>query len=55
MDYDHAGNTGTLRWKANPAGRAPAGYRVYGSDEKGLTIANQRHQGVMGVSKEGTA
>jgi hypothetical protein len=43
---------GTLRWKANPVGRAPTKYRVYGSDEKGFTIADQRHQGVVGVTKE---
>jgi hypothetical protein len=43
---------GTLRWKANPVGRAPVKYRVYGSDEKGFTIADQRYQGVVGVTKK---
>ncbi len=52
VDYDQATGMGTLRWKANPAGRAPIKYRVYGSDEKGFTIADQRHQGVVGVTKE---
>ncbi|MGB2862264.1 MAG: Ig domain-containing protein [Sedimentisphaerales bacterium] len=52
VDYDQAKGMGTLRWKANPVGRAPIKYRVYGSDEKGFTIADQRHQGVVGVTKE---
>ncbi len=52
VEYDQAKGLGTLRWKANPAGRAPVKYRVYGSDEKGFTIADQRHQGVVGVTKE---
>jgi hypothetical protein len=52
VDYDQVRGTGTLRWKANPVGRAPIKYRVYGSDEKGFTIADQRHQGVVGVTKE---
>jgi len=43
---------GILRWKANPVGRAPVKYRVYGSDEKGFTVAEQSHQGVVGVTKE---
>jgi len=33
-------------------GRTPVKYRVYGSDEKGFTIADDRYQGVGGVSKE---
>jgi hypothetical protein len=52
VDYDQAGNLGTLRWKANPIGRAPVKYRIYGSDEKGFTIADQRYQSVVGVTKE---
>jgi hypothetical protein len=51
VDYDHTRGVGTLRWKANPVGRVPVKYRVYGSDEKGFTIADQRHQGVVGVTK----
>ena len=43
--------TGTLRWTANPAGRRPVKYRVYGSDEKGFTIADQPYQGTVGVTK----
>ena len=52
VDYDQARSIGILRWKANPVGRAPIKYRVYGSDEKGFTIADQRHQGVVGATKE---
>ncbi len=37
LDYDQAKAAGTLRWKANPLGRPPVKYRVYGSDEKGFT------------------
>jgi hypothetical protein len=52
VDYDQARDIGTLRWKANPVGRAPIKYRVYGSDEKGFTIADQRHQSIVGVTKQ---
>jgi hypothetical protein len=51
LDYDEAAGTGILRWKANPAGCAPVKYRVYGSDEKGFTIADQRFQSTVGVTK----
>ena len=51
LDYDQAKGVGTLRWKANPAGKRPAKYRVYGSDEKGFTIGDQRYQSTVGVSK----
>jgi hypothetical protein len=52
LDYDQANNTGILRWKTNPLGRRPVKYWVYGSDEKGFTIADQRHQSVVGVTKK---
>ncbi len=52
VEYDEARCTATLRWEANPLGRPPVKYRVYGSDEKGFTIADQRHQSVVGVTKE---
>jgi hypothetical protein len=52
IDYNQATNIVTLHWKANPVGRVPARYRIYGSDEKGFTIADERHQGVVGVTKE---
>jgi hypothetical protein len=52
VDYDQTKDVGTLRWKANSVGRAPVKYRVYGSDEKGFTVADQKHQCVVGVTKE---
>jgi hypothetical protein len=55
VDYDQAKGVGTLRWKANPVGRAPVKYRIYGSDEKGFTIADQKYQNVVGVTKEAMA
>ncbi|MBL7223818.1 MAG: hypothetical protein ISS72_08195 [Candidatus Brocadiae bacterium] len=51
-DYDEAKGVGTLKWKANPVGKRPAKYRVYGSDEKGFTIGDQRYQSTVGVSKK---
>jgi hypothetical protein len=55
VDYDQAKGLGTLKWKANAAGKKPAKYRVYGSDEKGFTISDQRFQGSVGVTKEDMA
>jgi len=52
VEYDQAKRVGTLKWRANPAGKRPAKYRVYGSDEKGFTISDQRFQSTVGVSKE---
>ena len=49
--YDEPKAVGTLRWKHNPIGRRPVKYRVYGSDEKGFTIADQPFQGTVGVTK----
>jgi hypothetical protein len=49
---DQHRGTGTLRWKPNQAGRKPAKYRVYGSDEKGFTISDEPSKAVVGVSKE---
>jgi hypothetical protein len=51
LDYDPAKGTGILRWKANPTGRAPAKYRVYGSDEKGFTVADKPYQSTVGITK----
>jgi hypothetical protein len=42
---------GTLKWKANPAGKKPAKYRVYGSEEKGFTIGDKNFQSALGVTK----
>ncbi len=52
LDYDHDQGVGTLRWKPNPEGCPPVKYRVYGSDEKGFTIADKRYQSVVGVTTE---
>ncbi|MCX5685091.1 MAG: hypothetical protein NT049_15610, partial [Planctomycetota bacterium] len=51
LDYDQAKGAGILRWKANPVGRRPVKYRVYGSDEKGFTVADQKFQSTVGVTK----
>jgi hypothetical protein len=47
MDRDR----GTLRWKPNPAGRKPAKYRVYGSDEKGFTVSDEPFKVTVAASK----
>jgi hypothetical protein len=51
LDYDPAKGTGILRWKANSIGRPPVRYRIYGSDEKGFTIADNPYQGTVGITK----
>src|SRR6185295_18588245 len=51
LDYDPTQGTGLLRWTANPIGRRPAKYRIYGSDEKGFTIADQTYQSTLGSTK----
>jgi hypothetical protein len=51
LDYDPAKGTGILRWTANPTGRPPVKYRVYGSDEKGFTIADKPYQSTVGTTK----
>ncbi|MFH1267916.1 MAG: putative Ig domain-containing protein, partial [Planctomycetota bacterium] len=33
----------TLHWRANPQGEPPAGYKVYGSDERGFTASDVEH------------
>src|SRR5262249_23176303 len=43
---------GTLRWKPNPVGRQPAGYRIYGSDEKGFLVSDKPYKAVVGASQE---
>jgi hypothetical protein len=52
LTVDPERGVGTLRWKPNPAGRQPARYRLYGSDEKGFAVSDQPYQAVVGVSKE---
>ena len=51
LTVDRERGTGVLRWKPNPAGRKPAKYRIYGSDEKGFTISDEPFKAVVGVSK----
>lgn len=51
VEYDPAGDRGILRWTRNPVGRSPVKYRVYGSDEKGFTIADHPFQGTVGITK----
>jgi hypothetical protein len=52
IDYDAATSSGILKWSANPIGRRPVRYRVYGSDEKGFTISDSPYQGTVGITKE---
>ena len=50
VDWDAAKGVGTLTWRANPVGRKPAKYRVYGSDEKGFTVMDKPRQLSLGIS-----
>jgi len=50
FDPDKTG--GTLRWKPNAAGRKPAKYRVYGSDEKGFSVSDEPFKAAVGASKD---
>lgn len=52
LDYDPARGLGTLRWKPNPAGRKPAQYRVYGSDEKGFSVSDEPYPVRIGLCKD---
>jgi hypothetical protein len=52
LTFDPERNVGILRWKPSPAGRKPAKYRIYGSDEKGFSISDEPHKVVVGASKE---
>ncbi len=52
LDYDAARSVGILRWQANPAGRRAVKYRIYGSDEKGFTVADTPQPGMVGVTKD---
>lgn len=47
-----SGDRMILRWKANPAGRQPVKYRVYGSDEKGFSVSDVPYAANVGRSKE---
>jgi hypothetical protein len=50
VDWDEARGVGILKWQANPVGRKPAKYRVYGSDEKGFTVMDKPRQLDLGTS-----
>jgi hypothetical protein len=41
LDFDAERGIGSLRWRPNPVGRAPARYRVYGSSEKGFSVSDE--------------
>ena len=50
VDCNDAGGSAVLRWSANLVGRRPVKYRVYGSDEKGFTVADVPYQGTVGIT-----
>ncbi len=45
---DQATNTVVLSWDANPKGRPPVVFKIYGSDEKGFTASDTEYFVVMG-------
>jgi hypothetical protein len=45
---DEDAGTVVLKWDANPRGRPPAMFRIYGSNEKGFTISDTGYMVVMG-------
>jgi hypothetical protein len=52
MKHNAETGTGTLTWSANPAGRSPVKYRVYGSDEQGFTVQDAPYNVKIGETKE---
>jgi hypothetical protein len=52
IKYNPDAGIGTLTWSANPVGRPPAKYRVYGSDEKGFTVHDASYEVKLGDTKE---
>jgi hypothetical protein len=52
LKHDARTGIGTLTWSANPAGRKPAKYRVYGTDEKGFTVHDASYEVKLGDTKE---
>ncbi len=52
IKYNADTGIGTLTWSANPVGRPPAKYRVYGSDEKGFTVHDAPYEVKLGDTKE---
>jgi len=53
LDFDPVTGVGTLRWKPNPVGRAPASYRVYGSDEKAFSVSDEPYKVSLGEQTGG--
>ncbi len=45
---DTVAGTVILSWDANPKGRPPVAFKIYGSDEKGFTISDTKYPVVMG-------
>ena len=52
LDWDGGKPLGTLKWEANPVGRPPVKYRVYGSNEKGFTVMDKARQLSLGISSK---
>lgn len=53
--YDAKAGRSILQWSVGKGGRTPVRYRVYGSDEKGFSVADRPFQGTVGVSKTSMA
>jgi hypothetical protein len=51
LAVDRDRGAGVLRWKPNPAGSKPVKYRIYASDEKGFTIADEPFEVTVGKSE----
>ena len=45
---DEDKGTVILKWEANPRGRRPVKFRIYGSNEKGFTVSDTEYLVVMG-------
>ena len=45
---DPVSGTVVLSWDANPKGRPPVAFKIYGSDEKGFTVSDTEYFVVMG-------
>ena len=52
MQFDAHTGTRTLTWHANPVGRMPVKYWVYGSDEQGFTVHDTPYDVKLGETTE---
>lgn len=52
LEFDEPQGVGILRWDANPVGRRPVKYFVYGSDEKGFTVSDEPYMVNVGNQPE---